>query len=230
MKKLALPLALVWCSPLWANPPVVPAPVTAAVGEDVQVTVTVEAGKKGAYGPGFDTADCLFFRGYSDDPAVMSFLVRPKKPGVFRTVFWTVGEGAYSTLVVDATGPTPVPPTPTPTPPVPADPFTATLQAAYTADTGTDKAVSLAFLKSAYTGMAANVKPGLTNNSQGLGWLQSVVAAPGLGLTPSQLAGMRHAIADHLATTFGTGATTPLDPNKFQAGLTRIASALAGVH
>lgn len=110
---------LALAGPLWAAPPVVPPPVRAAVGEDVQVDVVVEAGKVGAYGLGFDGADCLFFRGYSTDPTKMTFLARAKKAGKFYVVFWTVGEEASSRFLLEAVGgPTPPqPPTPEPVPP-----------------------------------------------------------------------------------------------------------------
>lgn len=106
---------------LWAAPPKVPPPVAVAVGDDVMVEVAVEEGKKGAYAPGFDLADCILFRGYSASEQTMSFLVRPKKPGKYIVIFWTVGEAASAQLVVTAGGAAPAPlPQPTPTPaPVP---------------------------------------------------------------------------------------------------------------
>lgn len=105
----ACALFLAVALPAAAGPPKVPPPVKAAVGEDVQVEVAVEAGREGAYAPGFDTADCLFFRGYAEDKEKMVFLVRPKKPGKYHVVFWTVGEGKHERLVIDATGGKPKP-------------------------------------------------------------------------------------------------------------------------
>lgn len=116
---------VVVATPSVAAPPKVPDPIKVGVGEDYQVEITVEQGKKGAFAPGFDTKYCLFFRGYSTDPTKMSFLVRPKVKGEFRVVFWTIGEEEFSTLVInkDEGPPTPVPPNPPgPTPPGPTPP------------------------------------------------------------------------------------------------------------
>lgn len=113
-------------------------------------------------------------------------------------------------------------------PPV-TDPLTTALQAAYTADAGSDKAASLAFLQSAYSAMAANLKPGLATNADALAWLKSVIEAPTVGLTLAQVVGVRKAIAAELSATMGTGSTTPLDSAKFQSELSKIANALKGV-
>ncbi len=135
MKSLALLLALFLASPLFGAPPEVPAaPLKLKVGEDASITIRVPAGEKGAYREGFLPADCLFFRGYSPNEETMTFLVRPKKPGMFIVPFWTIGEGASSVLVIDATGDAPVvviPPDPVVPPVVPPVPTDAPTMATY---------------------------------------------------------------------------------------------------
>lgn len=134
---------------------------------------------------------------------------------------------AVKTITVGPVAPL-VPPTPI-VPPVPSDPFTASLQAAYTADTGTDKAASLAFLQGVYKGMAASLKPGMKTNADAAAWIAGTVQSPGVGLTVTQLAGVRNAIGADVATALGTNGATPIDTTKLTAELTKISTALQGV-
>ncbi len=138
-----------WCAILVAAPPEVPKdPLKVKVGEDTVVTIRVPDGKKGAFGEGFRASDCLFFRGYSPSESEMTFLVRPKKPGFYRVVFWTVGEGDRSFLDIDA-GDSPGP-DPGPGPQPPSSELAKALKAAYAADTSADKAKHLASLAAIY--------------------------------------------------------------------------------
>lgn len=127
--------------------------------------------------------------------------------------------------VGDGPGPSPVPPGPLP----PTDPFTVAIQSAYTADTGADRAASLAFLHAAYVGMAANPPAGLVTNNDVFNWMKSVVQAPVIGLKATQLAGVREVIAADLAKTFGASPTAAADLAKVKTELSRVANALAGV-
>lgn len=109
-----------------ADPPKVPGPIRAAVGEDVQVEVTYDPAKGLAYFAGFDVKHCLFFRGY-EEPGTgrATFLLRPKVAGEFRVGFITVGEKQFSSLVLVAGGvapPDPKPPDPKPPDPKPPEP------------------------------------------------------------------------------------------------------------
>jgi len=124
------------------------------------------------------------------------------------------------------TPPTPVPPGPTPGP---TDPFTASLQAAYTT---VPDAASLSFLVAAYKGMSVAVPAMASNlktNAAAMAWMKSVIEAPGVGLTPTQLTGVRKVIAQDLATVLGTAATAPVDLTKFAAELAKVSQALQGV-
>lgn len=126
-------LLLLLASPLWAAPPEVPsAPIKCAVGKDTIVTVKVPEGKKGGYRAGFRPEACLFFRGYSPDESVMTFLVRPYEGGIHTAVFWTEGEVASSIVEIDAGDTPPVvvdPVKPDPTKPV--EPSTKATAATY---------------------------------------------------------------------------------------------------
>ncbi len=114
-----------------------------------------------------------------------------------------------------------------PVPPTPSDPFTAALQTAYNADTGTDKAASLAFLQGVYKGLAA--APATVNTvADGLAWMKLAVEQSPKnagGLTPIQLAGVRKAIATDLSTAWSTGFTQ----TTFATELNKVYNALSGV-
>ena len=105
MFRSVLLLCLLAC-PLLAAPPEVPAgpPLRLKVGEERQVVIKLEKGKKGVFAPGFRDSDCTLFRGHSDDDQEMVFLVKPKAVGYYRVAFLTVGEGKFSYLDIDATG------------------------------------------------------------------------------------------------------------------------------
>ena len=128
---------------------------------------------------------------------------------------------------------TPTPPTP-PVPPVPPtpppSPLTAAFQLAYNADTDADKVKSLAFLQSAYKGMAAQAgsQPIATAGDMQT-WMKGVVEAPGVGLTATQLVNTRKAVAAELTSQFGTAPTQAVTPAGAALELNRIAAGLAGV-
>lgn len=107
-----------------------------------------------------------------------------------------------------------------PGPEPPSDQFTKTLQAAYDADTGADKASSLTVLRRAY----AMIPPKLTTNQDALAWLKQQV-----GLDAGKLTAIRRAIATEFVVTMGTQPNVPLDAARFQAELTKISNALNGV-
>lgn len=135
-------------------------------------------------------------------------------------------------VCLDVTGPgpapTPVPPTP-PTPPGPVNPLTAALQAAYGLDADADKAKSLAFLQAAYAAMAVQAKTQtFTTNVQAVAWMKTVIEAPGVGLTATQVVNLRKAIGAELSAKWGT-TNAPLAPADAASELAAIASALAGV-
>lgn len=132
---------------------------------------------------------------------------------------------AVKTITVGPVAPV-VPPTPI-VPPTPADSFTASLQAAYTADTGTDKAASLAFLQGVYKGMAASPAT-VATVADALAWMKLAVeqsAKNSVGLTPTQLTGLRTAIGTELQTAWATGLTQAT----FAAELAKVSIALNGV-
>lgn len=103
---------------IFAVPPEIPsAPVLVAVGgRPAVVTVTVKPGTKFVAAPAFSPEDVLWFPGETDPSGRKVYLVQPYRPGVYRVVFFTVGDETYSTLVIDASGAGPVPPPPRPTP------------------------------------------------------------------------------------------------------------------
>jgi hypothetical protein len=148
-----------------------------------------------------------------------------------RAVRLAGGKASVETARVTITIGEPVPPVP-PGPPIPppSDPFVQALQAAYTADAGTDKAASLQFLQAAYVGMAGQApSKGLATNAEALAWMRQVIEAPGLGLTATQLAGLRRVIAADFAQALGTGPATALNVPLFVTELNKAALALKGV-
>lgn len=116
---------------------------------------------------------------------------------------------------------------PVPVPPQPSDPFTASLQAAYTADAGADKAASLMFLQGVYKGMAASPATVATITA-GIAWMKTAVeqsAKNPVGLTATQLNALRTIIGTDLQTTWATGFTQAT----FAAELQKVSNALNGV-
>jgi hypothetical protein len=105
--------------PALAAPPVVPAELSAPVGEPTLLTVTAEQGKKVGTAKTFDTGSLMLARLWSNDPNVYEFWVFPKKAGTYYVPFWTEGETAGVTVKVvagngEAEKPTPPDPVPTP--------------------------------------------------------------------------------------------------------------------
>jgi hypothetical protein len=160
-------------------------------------------------------------------------VVAAQQAGRYRLLAYTA-VGSIPSLPVVATvivgdappGPGPGPgPGPQP-PPTPTDPFVAALQTAYTADLGADRAVSLAFLKAAYVGMAASPPAGLTTNNDLFAWMKRVVQDPSSGLKATQLVGVRNVIAADLTKTFSASPTNPIDLDKVKTELSKVANAL----
>ncbi len=122
------------------------------------------------------------------------------------------------------------PPVP-PTPPAPTDPLTAALQAAYTADSGADKAASLGYLQSVFRVFAATPSTDTpTTVASAASAAKNAIASPGIGLKATQLVGVRKAITVQLTADLGDPASTsPLDPAKFTAEMSKIVSSLQGV-
>lgn len=131
--------------------------------------------------------------------------------------------------VTIGTPPPPAPPTP-PTPPVPPNPLTAALQAAYNADTDSDKATSLAFLQEVYAGMAplAATWTDVKTCADALAKLKLVVESSA-GLKPTQLVNLRKAIGADFAAKFGTNGSAAIDLKALAAELTVVGAALKGV-
>jgi hypothetical protein len=104
-KFLALVVVLAAAAASWADPPKVPQePVKVKVGESHQLVLKYAGKDKLLSIPGFDTKDCTFFRGHSDEDGVVQYLVIPRKPGTYRMSFLVVGDSTYSTVVIDADG------------------------------------------------------------------------------------------------------------------------------
>lgn len=122
----------------------------------------------------------------------------------------------------------PAPPTP-PTPPVPTDTLTTAFQAGYALDADTDRAASLAYLQLVYGGMAKQVPATVKTNADAFAWITSVVRAPTVGLSATQVQNLRKAISTELTASFGTSASASIDPMKLAAELTTISKALSGV-
>lgn len=88
-----------------ADPPkVTPVASVTKVDSDIRLEVTADKGKPIGYTQTFADDECLLFRGWSDSPDKMSFLVRPKKPGRWSVVFWTEGERTGAVWTVTAAG------------------------------------------------------------------------------------------------------------------------------
>ena len=137
-----------------------------------------------------------------------------------------IPQGGVVTRRTLLVGGAPLPPGPTP----PADPLTAKLQAAYTADQDRDRATSLAFLVQAYQGMAAQAPArAIATNADLYSWLKGVIQAPGVGLAATQVVALRTAVAAELTAALGTSGTAPLTPQAAAAELGRIAAALGRV-
>lgn len=121
-------------------------------------------------------------------------------------------------------------PPPPPVPPTPTDPLAAKFQIGYNADADADRATSLAFLQSAYKGMAAQAgaKSDLKTNADFVKWMKAVVEAPGVGLTADKVKSLRTAIGAELAANWGT-ATKPLAAADAASELSRVSNALSGV-
>lgn len=118
-----------------------------------------------------------------------------------------------------------------PAPPTPADPFTASLQTAYNADTDTDRAASLAFLVSSYKLLASQApsRTDLATSAAFIAWAKTVVQAPApVGLGTDKLKTLRTAIAAEYASAWGT-TSAPLTPANAQVEFAKIANGLAGV-
>jgi len=136
------------------------------------------------------------------------------------------GDVIRRTLVVNGGS---TPPNP-PNPPAPTDPLTIALQAAYTADTGADKAASLSFLQLIYAGLATKAPTlGIKINQDLFNALKAAIDTPSVGLTATQLVGVRKLLATELTNTFSSSPSAPVDATKLVTELTKISQALAKV-
>lgn len=242
MRRLAFVLTLALAAPLWAaDPPVarLSGPKAVEVGAPIILNPTGSVAPGGlefgiARGPGpapvvtlkSDDGQTVIGFGTAAAAGTYEFYVVawgenvPNGRPIHSFAFWTVDIGTV----------TPPEPPPGPPPDTVDAALLSGLQAAYTADAGADKAASLAFLKAAYKGMATNPRAGLATPSAALAWMQSVVEAPGVGLTQTQLFGVRKAIAERLSADLGPStAAVGLDAAKFKAELTTISNALQRV-
>lgn len=176
------------------------------------------------------------------DPIDPEIQLKDANVGVFTGDAGTYVVQAYGALAgqatdlasctVTITGPVPpTPPAPPPVPPAPVNPLTAGFQAAYNLDTEANRATSLQFLQGVYNGMAVQSSTWTTikTNGDALTMIKSVVDAPVVGLTATELVNLRKAIAAEMAKTFGTTTTTPITLTALTAELANIAGSLQGV-
>lgn len=155
--------------------------------------------------------------------AERAVMLAPRKPGVY-TVSARVVDGskiARAQCVVTISGepvpppgpipPTPIPPTPpTPVPPGPTDPFTASLQAAYTADVAPDKATTKTNLAALYRMAAKTATDDNTILLWGGLWDTLAGAAQKLGVS-GKLLGVQALIMADEKTMFPVLRVAPLD-------------------
>jgi hypothetical protein len=224
-------LLVLWAAvPVRAEPPKVPTgPVVAPVGGRPQV-VTVEVPKEFGMAPAFSPEDCLLFPGESDASGRKVYLVQPYRPGVYRAVFWTKGETAYSTLVIDASGAAPTPPGPKPPDPVPpVDPLTKALRDAYATEAAADRGVKVGALARAMRDGAGFARDTTlaTNAALTAKVSQRTQELVGAGTLPA----VRKAIGAHLASAFPTTVfdLTADRRDQFAAEYAKIAAALEGL-
>lgn len=101
---------------LGAAPPAIPERVEVAVGGVEFFDIKLEAGKQLGMLQHFDKTDCIMVRLWSDDPAVQSWMVIGKRPGIYHVAAWTVGEGKGAKLAIVVGGGTKPPVDPPPPP------------------------------------------------------------------------------------------------------------------
>lgn len=150
-----------------ADPPAVPEKLDARPGELSRFVVKADKGKKVAFAPAFDDADCFVDRLYSDDPDAIRFLVQPHKGGTYVITFWTVGEGAYKQIRIQAGDPAPVVPPKPPGPPPPDGAYglrKASRDGAAAVPASADKATQAKALAAASRATAAAVQAGQAND------------------------------------------------------------------
>lgn len=228
---------------LFLAPPEVPKePLKLKVGEDQQVTITYTKGKEAAYRAAFDSKDCTFFRGYeTPGSGQMNFLVSPKRTGDFRVVFWLVGEGDSSVLIIKAIGSGPTPPPvdpvdpppvdPTDPPVVPTDPLVAKIQLAYKNDPDPNKSGYVVPLAVIYRQGAKNVMDPLksTTNDTVLATMRTQAVAM---MGEQGMIHTRQAIRDELNAILPRAPNVTLDAtarNGIASVYNRVATALEGV-
>lgn len=129
--------------------------------------------------------------------------------------------------------PPPAPPSP-PIPPVPVDEFTASVQAAYAAETQANKADDLAFLTAVYKAASQPgglvYLPSLASTADLLTALKAAIGYPGVGLAATDLVKVRTAIATELNKTLATPAPlTDASRVTIAALFNKVANALGGV-
>lgn len=154
--------------------------------------------------------------------AEKSVTLEPRKPGVYLVTARVVSAAAIAkaqctvTIAGTPVPPVPVPPgpappnPPAPNPPGPTDPFTASLQAAYTADTAADKAATKTNLAALYRQAANTATTDTTLLLWGGLWEKMAAAAQTLGVA-GKLPAVQSLIAADEKTVFPVLRVAPLD-------------------
>lgn len=87
-----------------AEPPKVPTTLEVEVKEPVTFNVKGTAGKQVGSAATFDEKSLMLVRLWSADPAVIEYLLFPKKAGTYHLVFWTEGEVTGAVMKVEVKG------------------------------------------------------------------------------------------------------------------------------
>lgn len=219
-----------------AAPPEVPKePVKAKVGKPSLIDLKVVDKAAFGYALGFDKADCPFVRLYADDATTASFMAIPEKPGTYYVTFWTVGEKAYSQLVLvveeDKPKPPPVPvPVPVPPTPAPTDPFSVSVREAYAQETDPAKAQYAATLAALYRNASQGTVNDDTVKTNADLFADLAAASDQLAKSNSLPKGaiplVRKAVAVRLNASIGSRPNDPISRHAASAELAAAATAL----
>lgn len=133
---------------------------------------------------------------------------------------------ASCTVTIGTTPPTPPGPSPDS-----GNDLTAGFQSAYNQDKDSDKATSLEFLQGVYSGLASQAASwtDVHTNGDALNKIKSVVSAPTVGLSGTQVVNLRKAIAAEMVKVFGSDSTTAIVLATLASELNHIAVGLKGV-
>lgn len=109
-------------SQLSAAPPIPGGPYKVSVGDVTEIEITeFKEGTLGFHNP-YDVTELFMREATPRRQGTVSFIVQPKKAGIYRLSVWTQGEKTGATLIIDASGNSPSPPSPQPQPPTPNPP------------------------------------------------------------------------------------------------------------